>query len=267
MLILLPPSEGKTRPEAGAPVGADTLSFPSLNEARRRVVASLRQASSREDAREILHVGASLADDVAANTELTTAPAAAAHEVYSGVLYDALGYSSLSPAQREAADANVVVVSALWGAVGFGDRIPAYRLSMGVALPGLGKLAPFWREHLAPVLDERAGDELVVDARSSTYAAAYKAPVATTVAVDVVQERGGTRKVVSHFAKHTRGELVRHLLRRRGAAPKDAKELLAATRKRWPATELTPATRSRPARLTVVLPEDHGFTSRTTTAR
>lgn len=259
MLILLPPSEGKTRPECGAPVELDELSFPELNHRRREILDALMEVSSREDALDVLKVGASLAAEVEANTSLSSAPAAPAHSVYSGVLFDALGRDRLDAAAQHRADRDVVVISALWGAVGFADRIPAYRLSMGVNLPGVGKLAAAWRPLLTETVTERADGGLVVDARSSTYAAAAKAPSATTVGIDVVQERGGTRKVVSHFAKHTRGELVGRLLAD-DAAPATPAELAELVSDWWP-TELTAATKTMPARLTVVLPEDHSFTS------
>lgn len=264
MLILLPPSEGKTRPGAGAPLDLGALSFPELAAARREVMAALGSVSSREDALSTLAVGASLEPEVRANVALPVAPAAPAHAVYSGVLFDALGYATLTPTQRRKAAQSVVVMSGLWGAVSFGDPIPAYRLSMGVDLPGVGKLASWWRPRLTPALDARAGDNLVIDCRSSTYAAAYKAPARTTVAVDVVQERGGVRKVVSHFAKHTRGQLVRHLLGLRGEGPRSATELLAAARRVWPTTELVPAGKNKPARLIIVLPEDHSFATSST---
>lgn len=261
MLILLPPSEGKDSPASGPSFTTAQLSFPELNDARARLLEALAHVSLSEDALSTLGVGASLEAEVRANAHLASAPWAPAHSIYSGVLYDALGYLRLTPAQRGKADASVVVVSALWGAVGFADPIPAYRLSMGVKLPDVGRLASYWKPLLTPVLDERAAGELVVDARSSSYAAAYKPPLASTVSIDVVQERGGVRKVVSHFAKHTRGELVRLLLQRRGRGPATPADVLALARARWPLTELGPATRTAPARLTVVLPEEHSFAS------
>ena len=76
-------------------------------------------------------------------------------------------------------------------------------------------------------LQERAEGELVVDCRSATYLAAWHPPrSADWVAVRVLrQEPDGTRSVVSHSAKHTRGLLTRHLLIRRGRAPHDAASL------------------------------------------
>ena len=107
------------------------------------------------------------------------------------------------------------VVSGLWGVVGPDDRIPAYRLSMGVDLPGVGPLARAWRPHLAAELDPHVAGRLVVDCRSATYAAAWTPPAsASWVPVRVLREVDGRRTVVSHHAKHTRGVLVRHLLTR-----------------------------------------------------
>ncbi|MHA7238544.1 YaaA family protein [Arthrobacter sp. TMS1-12-1] len=252
MLILLPPSEGKSAARTGAPLHLDDLHFPELNDARRAVLAALRTASAACDAHAVLGVGVSLAEDVARNLVLDVAPAAPAHDVYSGVLYDALDYAGMTAVQRRKAREQCVVVSALWGAVGFGDRIPAYRLSMSVNLPVTGRLATYWREHLAAPLVQHAGDGLIVDCRSSTYAAAWASPPQQSAAVNVVQIRNGKRTVVSHFAKHTRGELARHLLRRRGTAPATPEALLRAASEQWTA-ELEPATARKPAQLTIVL--------------
>lgn len=252
MLILLPPSEGKSAARTGGPLRLEELHFPELDAARRAVLDALRAASGADDAHAVLGVGASLADDLARNLVLDVAPAAPAHDVYAGVLYDALGYRGMTPVQKRRAREHCVVVSGLWGAIGFGDRIPAYRLSMSVDLPGTGRLASYWRSHLAAPLARHAGAGLIVDCRSSTYAAAWPPPPSQTAAVNVVQLRGGKRTVVSHFAKHTRGELARHLLTRRGAAPATPAALLTAARERW-AAELEPPTGRKPAQLTIVL--------------
>jgi cytoplasmic iron level regulating protein YaaA (DUF328/UPF0246 family) len=228
------------------------LSFPALTEPRSRVLSGLAWLSAHEDALERLGVGASLAAEVHRNTRLELEPAAPAHRVYSGVLYDALNYRGLTGTQRRKADDAVVVVSGLWGALGFADRIPAYRLSMSVALPGLGRLAAFWKPHLSAALADPVSGQLLVDCRSSTYAAAWAPPPEQTVAVNVFTEKDGKRTVVSHFAKHTRGELARHLLTRRGKAPETPGQLLKATRERWSA-ELVPAGARRPHALNVLL--------------
>ncbi len=253
MLILLPPSEGKTPAVRGPAVDWPSLSFPGLNTYRAKVLEALGTVSAHEDALALLGVGASLRDDVERNTRLHAEPAAPAHQIYSGVLFDALGYKSLTAAQRRKANESVLVVSALWGAIRFGDKVPAYRLSMGTALPDVGRLASFWKPQLSAALEEAAAGHLLVDCRSSTYAAAWTPPPAQTVAVNVFTEINGVRKVVSHFAKHTRGELARHLLARRGNAPQTPAQLLKVAREKWDA-ELVDGLGRKAHALNIILP-------------
>lgn len=253
VLILLPPSEGKTPADAGPPLDPAELSFPLLASARADVAAALAHVSAAEDALLQLGVGQSLAHEVHRNLRLAEAPAAPAHAIYTGVLYDALGYRTLTPAQRRKADAAVVVASGLWGAVRFADRIPAYRLSMGVSLPGIGRLATFWKPKMAAALADAVEGHLLVDCRSGTYAAAWAPPAVNTVAVHVFTEAGGQRKVVSHFAKHTRGELARHLLTRRGAPPSTPQHLAKAAAEKWP-VELVEGTARKAHALNILLP-------------
>jgi cytoplasmic iron level regulating protein YaaA (DUF328/UPF0246 family) len=200
VLILLPPSEGKTGRARGARLDLDRLSWPELTETRARVLAALADASARDDAAAVLGVSPNLTAEIERNVRALEAPSLPALECYSGVLYDALDHAALSPAGRRRAGRWLVVVSALYGAVRPSDRIVPYRLSMAVNLPGVGPLAAAWRPHLAPVLTRAAGRGLVVDCRSSTYAAAW-APTGEFAARWVqVHVPGAT-----HLAKHTRG--------------------------------------------------------------
>ena len=150
MLILLPPSESKANRRRGRPADPSTWSFPELGPTRARVADALAQVSRSPEAPALLGVSPGLLGEVARNLVLDTAPATPAAEVYTGVLYDALGLATLDTAARRRANRWLVVVSALHGAVRPGDRITAYRLSMGSTLPGLGPLAQLWR----PALDE-----------------------------------------------------------------------------------------------------------------
>lgn len=200
MLILLPPSEGKTGRRRGAPVSPESLSFPSLTEHRAAVAAAVGEVSRGPGAAEVLGVSPNLTADIARNTVLSTAPSLPALECYSGVLYDALGYAALPPLARRRANRWVVIVSALYGAVRPTDRVAPYRLSMAVNLPGVGPLASSWKPLLGPVLTEAAGRGLVVDCRSSTYAAAWTPTGAVAERWVHVHVPGAT-----HMAKHTRG--------------------------------------------------------------
>jgi cytoplasmic iron level regulating protein YaaA (DUF328/UPF0246 family) len=206
VLVLLPPSEGKTVPRRGRPLDLNTLAFSGLTAARHTVLDSLMAASERPDALEVLGVPPTLGDEVARNRRLVTAPTAPAAAVYSGVLYAALGLASLDTAARRRGNRWLVVTSALFGAVRPTDRIPAYRLSMKVNLPPLGPLAAVWRAPLGAELDALAERNLVVDCRSSTYAAAWVPRRAAAARWVTIEVPGAT-----HMAKHTRGLVARHL--------------------------------------------------------
>ncbi|MGW7209701.1 peroxide stress protein YaaA [Streptomyces sp. NPDC054837] len=232
MLVLLPPSEGKASSGRGAPLKLESLSLPGLTEAREAVLGELVELCAGDEgkAREVLGLSEGLRGEVAKNTELRTAGARPAGEIYTGVLYDALELSSLDTAAKKRAARQLLVFSGLWGAVGVADRIPSYRCSMGVKLPGLGALGAHWRTPMAAALPEAAGNGLVLDLRSSAYAAAWKPKgevAGRTASVRVLH--APTRKVVSHFNKATKGRIVRSLLSA-GIAPAGPAQLVEALR-------------------------------------
>jgi cytoplasmic iron level regulating protein YaaA (DUF328/UPF0246 family) len=234
-LILLPPSEGKTGRTRGRSVDLDSLSFPELNPTRESVLDTLAKVSASGDAFGVLGVGPSLAHEVERNVNWRSEPAVPASELYSGVLYDALGYATLPPGSKRRANSRLLVVSGAWGALRMTDRVPPYRLSMGTTLPGLGQLASVWRGPLRTTLDAAVGKSVIVDCRSSTYAAAWRPSdelAAKWVAVSVVRERAGVRSVVSHNAKHTRGLVARHLLES-GKDPGTPKALHKLIAEQW----------------------------------
>jgi uncharacterized protein len=215
MLILLPPSEGKAAPAEGPPLDLASLSFPTLTRTRERVLDGLIRVSGQRNALSVLGVAPGLAAQVGRNTGLRSAATQPAERVYVGVLYEALGLTELPPGARARAGSSVLIASALFGALRPADAIPAYRLSMDVELARIGSLARLWKAVLDPVITEAAGDGPIVDCRSSTYAAAWKparAFAARTMHVRVLQECAGTRTIVSHMAKRTRGEVARQLL-------------------------------------------------------
>lgn len=215
MLILLPPSETKTPIRRGKPLDPAALSFPHLWPTRTAVLEALMEVSAEPTATQRLGVPASMGDVVRRNVGLRDAPTASVETVYSGALYNALGLADLDPASRRRARAWVVVISALWGAVRLGDRIPPYRLNMCGRLPGLAHLTDVWRGPLGEVLPEAARRGIVVDCRSAEYATSWRpkgALAERTVAVKVYRDRAGIRGAVSHNAKHTRGLVVRRIV-------------------------------------------------------
>lgn len=218
MLILLPPSEGKCAAETGPTLDLGTLSFPTLTATRRSVLSHLVTLCRGDvsTAMTTLDLGPTQRGEIGANARLRKEPCAPAIDVYTGVLYESLDASSLTGRARQRLHDHVAIASALWGVVRPTDLIPAYRLSGGTSLPGLGPLSSAWRAPLATVWE--GTDGLVVDLRSSAYVGLGPLPrsVAERAAtVRVLTERDGRRTVVSHNNKATKGRAVRALLQSR----------------------------------------------------
>ena len=263
MLLLLPPSEGKAVAGTGAPLDLRTLSLPELNPARTRVMDALVELSGGDPDRasEVLGLSPGLRGELARNAVLRTAGALPAGELYTGVLYDALELSTLSPQAYTRAARTLLVFSGLWGAVRITDRIPPYRCSGGVKLPPLGPLGTFWRAETAAVLPELAGDGLVLDLRSTAYAGLWRpagAVAGRTATVRVLHERevAGVlkRTVVSHFNKATKGRIVRDLLEA-GTEPESPAELAVALRDLKYTVESAAPAAGKPWALDVVVTE------------
>jgi cytoplasmic iron level regulating protein YaaA (DUF328/UPF0246 family) len=262
VLVLLPPSEGKAAPEAGAALALGALSLPGLTPARERALNELVTLCSGDPdtASAVLGLSPGLRGEVARNAGLRTAPTLPAGQLYTGVLYDALGLATLDAAAYARAEESLLVFSGLWGAVRISDWIPAYRCSGGVRLPKLGALGGYWRGPMAEVMPELAAG-LVLDLRSSAYAALWKPAgevAARTATVRVLHERvvdGVTkRSVVSHFNKATKGRIVRDLLEA-GAQPQSPAELTHALRELKYTVEVAAAAAGKPWALDVVVDE------------
>lgn len=204
MLIILPPSETKAHGGDGAPLDWDALGFPGLNP-QRQAIAEVLSSLPVDEAMESLGLSEKLRGEAESNARLFSSPTMPALERFTGVLYDALDAASLPPAARS----RLAVGDALFGLVRGDDPIPHYRLSGGTKLEGK-TMKSRWGRAITEELDGIG--KLLVDLRSGTYQALGRAPKdrAVTVRVESVQP-DGTRKVVSHFNKHYKGQLARVL--------------------------------------------------------
>ena len=263
MLVLLPPSETKTAATRGRPLDLGALSFPELAGHRAAVLDALVRLSRGPTAKaqRALKLSAGQVDELERNAALLDAPAQRVDRLYTGVLYDNLGLATLSTAGRRRAGRQLVVASALFGALRPSDQVPAYRLSGGVTLPRVGVVTTSWRRHLEHVLPVAAGRGLVLDLRSGAYAPMWQPDAdlaARTVTMRVLHERvpgdPSSRQVVSHFNKATKGRFVRHLLES-GVDPRSADDLADVVRDFGATAELGPAKPGRPRALDLIVLE------------
>ena len=255
MLIILPPSETKLPPpEGGSPLDLDRLSFPSLTAMRERVMDALISTSQRPDALRRLLARPSLAGEVARNERLRDLPTRRAVDTYAGPLYEGLDAGSWSSHAEKRAARELVIVSALWGALRPADRIPPYRLHVCARLVGLDRLEPAWRTALPPVLTDVAAQRgPVVDLRSRVYQAVGR-PTGVddqTVSLRVRPSPGGPSHIGDVIAKRVRGEAASHLLSS-VADPEDPLDIADLLATQWSLEVDAPAGRNRTWTITLV---------------
>jgi cytoplasmic iron level regulating protein YaaA (DUF328/UPF0246 family) len=172
--------------------------------------------------------------------KLETSKPAPAVAVYTGVLYQALGWQSLSPAAQKRGEASLRIISAKYGVLRPNDRIESYRAKIDTKAMAAAVAAKL----------DGAERDLIVDCRSSTYKGVWKAPVEITVEVKVSTVVDGVRIVVTHMSKKTRGEITRWLLQSR-ATPKTPEDLYAIVSEKYPCA-LTPSDGVNPWVLEVI---------------
>lgn len=227
MLILLPPSETKRPGGDGAPLALDALRFAdALRVPREAALAAAETLSSDlETAVAVLGLGPKSRDDALLNRALRTSPTMPAIDRFDGVLYDAMDAATLPRRARGFAAEHVLISSAMFGAVGALDPIPAYRLSPDSRLPV--SLRSLWRDPVGTALDALGG--FVLDLRSDGYRELGPVPGATYLHV-VTDGPDGARRALNHFNKHGKGEFVRRILLS-GIAHPDARSLLRWARR------------------------------------
>ena len=147
-------------------------------------------------------------------SEKKSAAPGPAIEVYTGVLYAALGWARLNKAQQKVGQACIAIISAKYGVVRPFDPIEPYKEKIDNK-----KLAAQVGEAL-----DGAETELIIDCRSSTYQTVWQSPVAITVEVKVFTRVAGVKKVITHMSKKTRGEVTHEILKT-SQRPKTPEEL------------------------------------------
>jgi uncharacterized protein len=225
VLILLPPSE--TKRDGGTEASSldlSALSFSELTGPRRKALAALRTISRSVASSTIaLGLGPTQRFEIDRNRAVSSSPTLPAIERYTGVLYDAIGASSLDVSEREFVRNHVVIHSALFGLIRADDRVPAYRFSHDTRLPR-ASLVTLWRDANRAVLAAQPG--LVLDLRSESYVHLGPAGEDSHFVRVATEDGAGKKRALNHFNKHGKGELVRALVQS-GCDFADLDELLA----------------------------------------
>lgn len=157
-----------------------------------------------------------------------TQPRKPAVLAFAGDTYQGLEAASLDEDAMRWARDRLCILSGLYGVLRPLDEIEPYRLEMGSRLATRrGKtLYAYWGARIAEALNRRAaqtGAKLLLNCASQEYfgavdQGALRLPVVTPV---FLEERNGSAKTISFFAKRARGAMARFVLENRIEAAED----------------------------------------------
>ncbi len=173
-------------------------------------------------------------------SEKKATTAGPAISVYTGVLYNALSWATLTKSAQARGSKSLIIISAKYGVLKPLDVIEPYKQKINA-----GEM----REEVTNELSQ-IPTELIIDCRSSTYKTVWTPPHEKSVEIKVFTKVDGTKKVITHMSKKTRGEVTRLLLLSK-KLPTNPRELQAIVAQHYEC-ELLPASENYPWVLEVI---------------
>lgn len=207
MKILFAPSEQKSKVVGTAKFDFNKLLFPQLKEKRELALkkySDFIDSSTNEELSKFF--GLKDEDSVKYYKEsFKEKTGIKAILRYEGVAYKALDYKALTASSKEYVDKNVIIFSNLYGPLLADTILPDYKFKQGAKIENF-KIENFYEEHFSHSLDEYLQDEDILDIRAGFYDKFYTIKKEYTTLKFL---KDG--KVVSHFAKHYRGIVLKQI--------------------------------------------------------
>ena len=198
-VILIPPSEGKASGGEYKPVSAPKELLSRISESDSNKLYSGTQKSIDEA--------------VKINSEILISKTMPAIERYTGVVYDAINYSTLDTESKRYFNSHVRIISGLFGLVKPQQHIPNYKLKIDKL-----QVAKYWKESIS----DKLKNTFVIDLLPQTHkkAVSYE----NGIEVEFIITKNDKKKPAGHFGKKVKGTFVRWLVENQVVDVKRMKE-------------------------------------------
>lgn len=150
---------------------------------------------------------------------------------FAGDTYMGLEAVSLDSDEMAWAQDHLRILSGLYGLLRPLDGIQPYRLEMGSRLKTRrgASLYDYWRDQIAKALNAQGaelGTDVLVNCASQEYfgAVPLKALKLRVITPQFMEDKNGTPKIVSFFAKRARGAMARYIVQHRLTDPEALKD-------------------------------------------
>ena len=190
---------------------------------RAQELAAVARDLSVEDLQKLMHISENLAKlNYDRFRDFGQMERKAAALAFAGDTYVGLEAASLDADEMAWAQRHFRILSGLYGVLRPLDEIQPYRLEMGSRLktPRGKNLYEFWGDTIAQALNAQAteiGTDVLVNCASQEYFGAVDQSALTPRVITPVfmEEKAGTPKIVSFYAKRARGAMARYIIQRR----------------------------------------------------
>jgi uncharacterized protein len=222
MLLLLSPSKSLDF-TASAPDFV-RCTQPQLTAHSAQLIAEARKLS-QSDIMQMMHVSEKIADlnlQRFTDWQLPFTPENSKPALYAftGDVYTGMNVAAWTSQEANLAQAQIRILSGLYGVLRPFDLMQAYRLEMGIALRNeRGRnLYAFWKKTITEALNAdlaKAQTKTIVNLASEEY---FKAVDTKTLNANVInvafkEERNGVLKIISFSAKRARGSMADFIIR------------------------------------------------------
>jgi cytoplasmic iron level regulating protein YaaA (DUF328/UPF0246 family) len=215
MMIVLSPSKSMQMDSAASP----DCTQPEFLDRSEELVSNLRNFSA-QDLASFMAISEKLTElnkKRFANWSRPFTPdnAKPATLTFTGDVYDGLDASSLKKRDLQFAQKHLRILSGLYGLLRPLDLIQPYRLEMGRPLKtdNAKNLYEFWRDTITAELNHLPGDHLINLASQEYFKAIDKKALNKQIISPVFKdEKNGTFKIISFYAKCARGSMARFLI-------------------------------------------------------
>lgn len=202
-VILIPPSESKQP-------GGDNPPLKKVSKEVQPLIAHFNKIGQADWAKLLGVKGKALEQGVRANKTVLISKTFPAIERYTGVVYSAIDYASLSPKGKEFFNRHVRIISALFGLVSPDQLIPDYKWPMEK-----GGFDKHWR----PIITRKLKESYVIDLLPQAHKKAVQ--YEHGLSIDFCLMKDGRNKPAGHSGKHIKGRFVRFLCENQIVSEKD----------------------------------------------
>ena len=202
MIVIVPPSDGKVKIRKPLPVKFKETDFPLMEGVEQ--IISLLSLIHENDLKSVYGTSKEKALKYhRQNQDALNSRVWPAIDRYTGVVYEHIGWPTLSLSSRDYMEEHMRILSGLFGVVTPQTLVPDYKLKMNVLSV---------QYHWKPIISELFKDEeLIIDLLPQVHRKTYNPPKKNTIEIEFVVMNKGKKTTAGHYGKAVKGEFIRYM--------------------------------------------------------